>query len=155
MFYEHRHCVPQETPISIKETEKTNRQYNMTWILALYGTAIGAGSLFLPIIAGSSGLWPLVIMLCLAFPMTYFPHRALCRFVQSGSSADHDITDVVEQHFGSLAGKALTVFYFFSIYPVLLMYGVALTNTTISLIHSQLGINPPPRVLLSLCWSWV
>ena len=51
------------------------------WMLSLYGTAIGAGTLFLPIDAGLNGIWPLVIMTLLAFPMTYFSHRALCRFV--------------------------------------------------------------------------
>lgn len=41
------------------------------WMLGLYGTAIGAGVLFLPINAGIGGLIPLVIMALLAFPMTF------------------------------------------------------------------------------------
>lgn len=40
-------------------------------MLGLYGTAIGAGVLFLPINAGIGGLIPLLIMLVLAFPMTF------------------------------------------------------------------------------------
>ncbi|KTD36156.1 serine transporter [Legionella nautarum] len=120
------------------------------WMLSLYGTAIGAGTLFLPINAGLHGIWPLIIMAILAFPMTYFSHQALCRFVLSGSAGHNDITEVVEEHFGSIAGKVLTVLYFFAIYPILLMYSVAITNTTDSFIVHQLGIEAPPRALLAI-----
>ena len=120
------------------------------WMLSLYGTAIGAGTLFLPIDAGLNGIWPLVIMAFLAFPMTFFSHRALCRFVLSGSNAHHDITDVVEEHFGSFAGKMLTALYFFAIYPILLMYSVAITNTTESFLVNQMGVGAPPRALLAI-----
>lgn len=120
------------------------------WMLSLYGTAIGAGALFLPIDAGLNGIIPLFVMIALAFPMTYYSHRALCRFVLSGSSVHNDITDVVEEHFGSIAGKMLTALYFFAIYPFLLMYSVALTNTTQSFIQNQLGWEAPPRALISI-----
>ncbi len=89
-------------------------------------------------------------MTILAFPMTYYSHRALCRFVLSGSSSHNDITDVVEEHFGSFAGKMLTILYFFAIYPILLMYSVAITNTTESFLINQMGITPPPRALLAI-----
>ena len=46
------------------------RKQDTTWILSLYGTAIGAGTLFLPIAAGLNGLLPLLIMALIAFPMT-------------------------------------------------------------------------------------
>ncbi|AHE66426.1 serine/threonine protein kinase [Legionella oakridgensis] len=125
------------------------RKQNIVWMLSLYGTAIGAGTLFLPIDAGLSGLLPLIIMAVLAFPMTYYSHQALCRFVLSGSSAKNDITDVVDQHFGTRAGRLITLFYFFSIYPILLMYSVAITNTTQSFIINQMHMNAPPRSLLA------
>ena len=48
------------------------------------------------------------------------------------------------------AGKLITLLYFFAIYPILLMYSVAITNTVESLMVNQLGLVPPPRVLLSL-----
>jgi len=134
---------------SDKSTSSWSKQ-DTVWMLSLYGTAIGAGTLFLPIDAGLNGIWPLLIMTLLAFPMTYFSHRALCRFVLSSSSTQNDITDVVEEHFGSFAGKMLTGLYFFAIYPILLMYSVAITNTTQSFIVNQMGFNAPPRALLSI-----
>jgi serine transporter len=126
------------------------QKQDTVWMLSLYGTAIGAGTLFLPINAGLSGIWPLVIMVLLAFPMTYYSHQALCRFVLSSSSPKADITDVVEEHFGPVVGKVLTFLYFFAIYPILLMYSVAITNTTESFIVNQMGLPAPPRALLAI-----
>ena len=51
-----------------------NLQWNKSdtiWMLSLFGTAIGAGVLFLPINAGMGGLIPLLAMLILAFPLTF------------------------------------------------------------------------------------
>lgn len=134
-----------ETP-----AERGWRKSDTTWMLGLYGTAIGAGVLFLPINAGVGGLLPLIIMAILAFPLTFYSHRALTRFVLSGKNAGEDITDVVEEHFGAGAGKIITLLYFFAIFPILLMYSVAITNTVESFIEHQLGLVSPPRVLLSL-----
>ena len=119
-----------------------------TWMLGLFGTAIGAGTLFLPINAGLGGFWPLLILALLAFPMTYYAHRGLTRFVLSGRG-EGDITEVVEEHFGLSAGAMITVLYFLAIFPILLIYSVALTNTVGSFLEHQLHIQPPPRALLS------
>lgn len=119
------------------------------WMLSLYGTAIGAGVLFLPINAGVGGLIPLLVMLVLAFPMTFFAHRALCRFVLSGKTTEGDITVVAEEAFGRSAGIWFTVLYFFAIYPILLVYSVGITNTVDSFMVNQLHIEPPSRALLS------
>ncbi|MGE8391993.1 HAAAP family serine/threonine permease [Pseudomonas sp. BIGb0427] len=119
-----------------------------TWMLGLFGTAIGAGTLFLPINAGLGGFWPLLILALLAFPMTFYAHRGLTRFVLSGRDGA-DITDVVEEHFGLSAGALITLLYFFAIFPILLIYSVALTNTVGSFMEHQLHIEPPPRALLS------
>ncbi|MCZ4059029.1 HAAAP family serine/threonine permease [Pantoea sp. LMR881] len=126
------------------------RKTDTLWMLGLYGTAIGAGVLFLPINAGVGGLLPLIVMAVLAFPLTFFAHRALTRFVLSGKNPTGDITEVVEEHFGAGAGNVITLLYFFAVYPILLMYSVAITNTVESLIVNQLGLVAPPRVLLSL-----
>ncbi|GIU14384.1 septum formation initiator [Shewanella sp. c952] len=120
-----------------------------TWMLSLFGTAVGAGILFLPINAGMGGFWPLVLMAAIIGPMTYLAHRGLSRFVCSSQKPGSDITDVVEEHFGVGAGKAITMLYFFAIYPIVLIYGVGITNTVDSFIVNQLGMASPPRFLLS------
>ncbi|MBQ4851376.1 aromatic amino acid transport family protein [Pseudoalteromonas sp. MMG012] len=124
-------------------------QHDTQWVLSLFGTAVGAGILFLPINIGIGGFWPLLIMTVLAFPMTYLAHRGLARFVLSSKQADADFTDVVEEHFGAGAGRLISLLYFFSIFPILLIYGVGLTNTVDSFIVNQLALESPPRVVLS------
>ncbi|WP_413536250.1 aromatic amino acid transport family protein, partial [Rahnella inusitata] len=133
-----------------KQSVSSWRKTDTMWMLGLYGTAIGAGVLFLPINAGIGGLIPLIIMAILAFPMTFFAHRGLTRFVLSGKNAGEDITEVVEEHFGISAGKLITLLYFFAIYPILLVYSVAITNTVESFITHQMHMTAPPRAILSL-----
>ena len=138
-----------ENPVEVENTVTTGwTKHDTTWMLGLYGTAIGAGTLFLPINAGVGGFWPLIVLALLAFPMTFFAHRGLTRFVLSGTSGD--ITEVVEEHFGVGAGKLITLLYFFAIFPILLVYSVALTNTLGSFMEHQLHMTPPPRAILSL-----
>ncbi|KKD00658.1 HAAAP family serine/threonine permease [Photobacterium halotolerans] len=121
-----------------------------TWVLSLFGTAVGAGILFLPINAGMNGFWPLLAMTLLIGPMTYLAHRGLARFVLSSAKPGSDITEVVEEHFGASAGKLITLLYFFAIYPIVLIYGVGITNTVDSFMVNQLGMASMPRALLSI-----
>ncbi|MBO6171243.1 MAG: serine transporter, partial [Desulfovibrio sp.] len=118
-------------------------------MLNLFGTAVGAGILFLPITAGASGMWPLVIITVLVGPMTYLAHRGLARFVLASSRPGSDITEVAGEFFGRRAGITITLLYFLAIYPILLIYGVSLTNTVESFMTHQLGMVAPPRVILS------
>ncbi len=131
---------------------QTWSKFDTLWTLNLFGTAIGAGILFLPITAGVAGIWPLLVITVLVGPMTFLAHRGLARFVLSSEHARSDITLVAEEFFGHAAGVAITLLYFGAIYPILLIYGVSLTNTVESFIAYQLGMTPPPRIVLSgLC----
>ena len=125
------------------------KSFNFTWALSLFGTAVGAGVLFLPINAGMGGFWPLIIMTILVGPMTYFAHRGLARFVLSSKNPGQDITYVVQEHFGKTGGRLITRLYFLAIYPILLIYGVGITNTVISFMEHQMHMAPPPRSVVS------
>lgn len=134
------------------------KSFNFTWALSLFGTAVGAGVLFLPINAGMGGFWPLIIMTILVGPMTYFAHRGLARFVLSSKNPGQDITYVVQEHFGKTGGRLITLLYFLAIYPILLIYGVGITNTVISFMEYQMHMAPPPRsvvsfILIAISWS--
>ena len=122
---------------------------DLAWVLNLFGTAVGAGVLFLPINAGMSGFWPLVAMAVIVGPMTYFSHRGLARFVLSSAKPGSDIIEVLEEHFGKTAGKLINLLYFFAIFPILLIYGNGITNTVDSFLVNQLGMASPSRALLS------
>ncbi len=131
-------------PTTVVESTATSRakwtSSDTTWMLSLYGTAIGAGVLFLPIKAGSGGLIPLLFVLLFSFPMAYLAHRGLCRFILAGSSKEGDITVTTEEFFGPTAGNVITFLYFLIIFPILLIYSVGLTNTTLSFMENQLHL---------------
>lgn len=110
---------------------------------------MGAGILFLPMNAGLGGLWPLLVATLLIGPMTYLSHRGLSRMVVASPNPDQDITGVVRDYFGETAGRVVTVLYFLAIYPIVLIYGVGITNTVDSLMVNQLGLDPWPRWLLA------
>ncbi|MGF1682312.1 septum formation protein [Photobacterium minamisatsumaniensis] len=138
------------TSTAATTTAKAGWTYkDVTWALSLFGTAVGAGVLFLPIKAGAGGFWPLVILALLALPMTWFAHKGLARFVLSAKNPEADITDTVEEHFGKSGANLITFAYFFAIYPIVLIYGVGITNTVDSFMVNQLGMESIPRWLLS------
>ena len=112
------------------------------WVLSLFGTAIGAGVLLLPISAGLGGLIPLLIILFLAFPMTFLAHRNLCRFVLSSPHPKDDITFVAQSYFGKSGGFLITILYFFAILPILLVYSANLTTTLLEFLINQFHFNP-------------
>ena len=49
--------------------------YSFSWVLALFGTAVGAGILFLPIQVEQSGFWVLLLVSVLIYPTIYLGHR--------------------------------------------------------------------------------
>ncbi|WP_323909324.1 aromatic amino acid transport family protein [Aeromonas veronii] len=120
--------VAASTEQGISSTQTTRwEKRDSTWVISLFGTAVGAGILFLPINAGMGGFWPLVVMALLVGPMTYLAHRGLARFVLSSKKPNADITEVVEEHFG-----------------------VGITNTVESFMVNQLQMSAPPRWILSI-----
>lgn len=135
-----------------EDFKNPNKWYKQdtVWMLGLFGTAIGAGVLFLPINAGIGGIWPLMIISVLAFPITYFAHRALARFIFSASSADAGIAGVIGEYFGATAQKVFNFIYFFAIYTILLMYAVAITNTAQSFMVNQMHLPEMPRAGVSI-----
>ncbi len=140
------------TSISIEQKEQSANKWtyqDFAWTLSLFGTAVGAGVLFLPIKAGAGGFWPLVILALIAAPMTWFAHKGLARFVLSAKNPEADITDTVEEHFGKTGANLITFAYFFAIYPIVLIYGVGITNTVDSFIVNQLAMESLPRWLIS------
>nr|WP_278002883.1 aromatic amino acid transport family protein [Bacillus thuringiensis] len=131
------------------DPKKWHKQ-DTTWALSLFGTAIGAGVLFLPINAGSGGLLSLLLITLLAYPVMYYSHRALAKMIYASNSADEGITGTIREYFGNKASIIFNIVYFVSIYTIVLMYSVALTNTASSFIVHQLHMSEPPRSILSL-----
>ncbi len=115
----------------------------------MFGTAVGAGILFLPIRAGLEGFWPLILMGIIIGPLVYLAHRALGRFILSSSKPNAELADVVTEHFGNKSAIAISFLYFFAFFPPVLIYGSAITNTVDSFMVNQLAMEAWPRWLLS------
>lgn len=128
---------------------KNLTSFDVRWVAQLFGTAVGAGILFLPISAGVGGFWILFFMSLCVGPLVYGAHRGLARMVLASSKPGQDITSVMQEFFGDSAGKIGAILYFASIYPILLIYGVSITNTIDSFMVNQLGMESLPRVFLS------
>ena len=121
------------------------------WSFALYGTAVGAGTLFLPIQLGAAGAVVLFITALVAWPLTYWPHRALCQFILSANTpASVGITGAVSHYYGKNIGNLITALYFVAFFVVVLIYAVAITNSLAEQISHYRPVDLPLRALLSL-----
>ena len=131
---------PKEEVNSDRWTEK-----DTGWLFSHIGTGIGAGLLYLPVSVGAGGIWPLVILSFLCGPMVFLTHRSLTRFCLSSSYPGRDITQIVHEHFGGRVSYWLMPVCFMSMFPVLLVYTVGITNVSISFMVNQLGYVEPSR----------
>ena len=104
----------------------------------------------LPINAGSGGLLSLLLITLLAYPVMYYSHRALAKMIYASNSADEGITGTIREYFGNKASIIFNIVYFSSIYTIVLMYSVALTNTASSFIVHQLHMPEPQGLFYHL-----
>ncbi|WP_432264778.1 aromatic amino acid transport family protein [Campylobacter felis] len=103
-------------------------KFDTRWMLSLFGTAVGAGILYLPIKAGTGGVLPVIAMCFIIFPMVYLSHRALSRFVSQANGADKDITHAAEEYFGRKMALFISVLYFsrFFLYALRIVWGLVI-----------------------------
>ncbi len=147
---------------------------NFAWAATLFGTAVGAGILFLPLQAGAFGFWPLLISTVVIGPITYLSHMAYVRIIahspaaesgvatssaealpsdgaSSSSTTDSpDLLSALSSYFGKRAGYLLAIAYLIMLVPVLLVYAVSLTNAVDSFLINQLHITGVPRTLVAV-----
>ena len=126
------------------------KSQDRTWMLALFGTAIGAGVLFLPINAGMGGIYSFLFITLLVFPVTFYAHRGLAHFVGGAKNPEAGITGVIREYFGEKAQNVFNLVFFCALYTILLMYAVALTNTVLSIFENQFHIMNAPRSIVAL-----
>jgi serine transporter len=112
---------------------------NHGWILTCFGTAVGAGILFLPIRAGLSGICPILFLTLIIFPITYISHRGITRIVAS-CPKETDIVGAVEYDLGNPTGFIVSILYFLSIVTICVGYATALTNMLDALLTNYFHI---------------
>ena len=112
----------------VMQEPETKHSVNSSWVITLFGTAVGAGILFLPISAGSFGFWPLLIATVLIGPMTYFAHLAFSWMMSSSRLQGEDVLVILTDYFGKKAGIVIAIIYWFTFFPVVLIYGVSIVT---------------------------
>ncbi|QZA79776.1 amino acid permease [Deefgea piscis] len=118
------------------------------WVLTCFGTAVGAGILYLPIRAGLGGIWPMLILTAIIFPITFVAHRGITRVVASCPKPT-DIIGAVEYDLGRNVGFAVSILYFLSIVTICVGYATGVTNIVESFLHNQLGVVGTSRTVLT------
>lgn len=108
-------------------TRHSWRWQDNIWALGLYGTAVGAGTLFLPVEIGTRGPVIFLIML-LGLPLSLLPHLLLCRVYMREEETATGTLPIFGSFFSGRGEKLMTLFYCVTFFPVTLVYGVALVN---------------------------
>src|SRR5699024_12750392 len=109
-------------------TFRSRRMFENSWAISLFGTAVGAGILFLPINAGAGGVWPLIIATLIIGPMTFLAQRGLSRFVAASRNPGADITVGARNIFGETARPVVTVLYYLAIFSIMRLYATAISD---------------------------
>lgn len=121
-----------------------------SWMLALFGTAVGAGILFLPIQAGQGGLLVLGLAVLLVWPTVDIGHR-LYALIPSRAKPGADFSTAVADRAPWLAVLLRLLFLTFLL-VLLIAYGIALTNDIGELLATHAGFSAAalPRPWLGL-----
>lgn len=135
-------------------TYRSWRWQDGIWALGLYGTAVGAGTLFLPVEIGIRGPAILLVILLLGLPLSLMPHLLLCRVYLCEQQTTNGTLPVFGSFFSGGSEKLITLFYCVTFFPVTLVYGVALVNALDNLLvehmhFSALGRGPLSFVVVA------
>jgi len=130
-------------------THRNWRWQDNIWTLGLYGTAVGAGTLFLPVEIGTRGPVIFLVMLLLGLPLSLLPHLLLCRVYMREEETVNGTLPIFGSFFSGRGEKLMTLFYCVTFFPVTLVYGVALVNALDNFLTEHLHITGISRGPLS------
>ncbi|HCR3333807.1 TPA: transporter [Morganella morganii] len=129
-----------------------SREYNI-WFYALFGTAVGAGTLFLPLQIGLSGA-PAMIMMCLtAIPFTYYPHLALARYIISSDAPAPTLLSATAQYYGNRVANIINFLYTLTFLLIICIYSASITNSVSNFLVKFYDINVSRPLLAFLVVS--
>ena len=100
---------------------------DLEWVFVLFGTAIGAGILFLPIQAAISGIIPLVIVSVIVIPIIYIAEKNLSKIILA-EEKDYNILQVFGLKFNKPLAIISNIIYFLTCFTVIIAYAVSLPH---------------------------
>ncbi len=112
-----------------------------SWVLALFGTAVGAGILFLPIQVGQSGFWVLLLVTVLIYPTIYLGH-SLYALIPSRAADGVDFFAAVGRWLPRWSGLLLHLLFIGWLLILLIAYSISLTNDLGAFLGNQEWLTP-------------
>ncbi|MEE4255485.1 MAG: aromatic amino acid transport family protein [Bacteroidales bacterium] len=100
---------------------------NFGWSMTLFGTAVGAGILFLPISAGLAGIIVLVLVTLVGIPTIYFAHKNI-GMMMTEAEGNVDYTGAVNEFLGQKTGFWINVVFFMTLFLLLIVYSSGLND---------------------------
>jgi len=95
--------------------------------MTLFGTAVGAGILFLPISAGLAGIIVLLIVTLVSIPTIYFAHKNI-GMMMTEAEGKVDYTGAVNEFLGQKVGFWINVIFFITLFLLLIVYSSGLND---------------------------
>lgn len=108
--------------------QKAHPLGNLSWTLVLFGSALGAGILFLPIRAGLSGFWVTMAVAALVYPVVFLSHKLFLGVVFHASSSC-DYTCALEELIDPRIGSIVAVLFPALLLMLLMAYTTAINNS--------------------------
>lgn len=135
-----KNAAASRTPWTIKDT---------VWMMGVYGTTVGAGTLFLPVEVGTRGPVVLLMMFLLALPLSLVPHVLISRIFMRDKQADNASLPLFGKFFGPKGRQGIKLFFCVAHFPVTLVYAVSLVNALGNYFTAHLHFAEVNRALLS------
>ena len=135
---------------------KDIRQADRAWVATFFGTSIGSGILFLPVMAGISGFYVTIVVMLVAFITTYFAQKLYGLVLVNTEKAD-SYNKAIEEYLGFGFGAIISVIFSILLFGGVLIFSTGL-NTDIGEFFHQYNItstnissNPfTPFILLTM-----
>ena len=93
---------------------------HLAWVMTMFGTAVGAGILFLPVTAGLAGLAILLLVTLVSLPAVYFAHRNI-GIMLTEAKGGVDYSGAVNEFFGIKAGLWINLLFFVTLFLLLIV----------------------------------
>ena len=100
---------------------------DLEWVFVLFGTAIGAGILFLPIQAAISGIIPLIIVTVIIIPIIYTAEKNIGKILLD-EEKDYNILQIFDSKFNKPLAIISNIIYFLTCFTVIIAYAVSLPH---------------------------
>ena len=106
-----------------------NKPNSLYWIFTMFGTAVGAGILYLPVQAGIGGIWPLLIVSIFMLPVVFYSHKAVLDLLMSNKLL-RDYSGTINKNFGITFGFVINIVFFLTWFFCLTLYSIGLSENT-------------------------